>query len=140
MTFRTGFSDTRSSANDCRATVEYIRVDSSFADLRPVLATLRDSYGIRSVLCEGGPTLNAASCVLRDRLVDELFLSLAAKLSGEPDGFGIVAALPRGATTDLVLRWAPRSGDDLFLRYTFPSPRQEPPITRKYPGCQPVVP
>lgn len=102
----------------CQAHVEYIRVTSAAASLRPVLRELRDSYGIRSVLCEGGPVLNAA--LLRDRLVDELFLSVAAKLSGEPDGLGIVAPLPRGDTTDLELRWALQAGQDLFLRYAFP--------------------
>jgi riboflavin-specific deaminase-like protein len=102
----------------CHAHVEYIRVASAAASLRPVLRELRDSYGIRSVLCEGGPVLNAA--LLRDRLVDELFLSIAAKLSGEPDGLGIVAPLPRGDTTDLKLRWALQAEQDLFLRYAFP--------------------
>jgi riboflavin biosynthesis pyrimidine reductase len=73
------------------------------------------------VLCEGGPALNAA--LLRDGLVDELFLSVAAKLSGEPEGFGIIASLPRGPTADLNLRWALRAGEDLFLRYALPSRR-----------------
>jgi len=63
--------------------------------------------------------LNAA--LLRDRLVDELFLSIAAKLSGEPEGLSIVAALPRGDTAHLELRWALRAGEDLFLRYIFPT-------------------
>jgi riboflavin-specific deaminase-like protein len=103
----------------CQAQVEYIRIDSRGASLQPALRTLRDSYGVRSLLCEGGPVLNAA--LLRDRLVDELFLSVAAKLSGEPDGLGIVAPLPRGDTTDLELRWALQAGQDLFLRYAFPA-------------------
>lgn len=103
----------------CRAHVEYLRHDHATASLEPALRTLRESHGVRSVLCEGGPSLNAA--LLRDRLVNELFLSVAAKLSGEPDGLGIVAALPRGDTTDLQLRWALQAGQDLFLRYTFPT-------------------
>jgi riboflavin-specific deaminase-like protein len=103
----------------CEAQVEYIRIDSADASLWPALRTLRDSYDIRSVLCEGGPTLNAA--LLRDCLVDELFVSVAAKLSGEPHGPGIIAALPRGDTTDLELRWSLQAGQDLFLRYAFPT-------------------
>lgn len=102
----------------CRAHIEYIRHDHATTSLEPVLRTLRKSHGVRSVLCEGGPSLNAA--LLRDRLVDELFLSIAAKLSGEPDGLGIIAALPRGDTTDLQLRWTLQAGHDLFLRYAFP--------------------
>ncbi len=103
----------------CRAHIEYLRHDPGAASLEPALRALRESHDVRSILCEGGPSLNAA--LLRDRLVDELFLSVAAKLSGEPDGLGIVAALPRGDTTDLQLRWALQAGHDLFLRYTFPT-------------------
>jgi riboflavin-specific deaminase-like protein len=103
----------------CRAKVDYIRTTSPVASLQPALRTLRESYGVRSVLCEGGPRLNAS--LLRDHLVDELFLSVAAKLSGEPDGPSIVAPVPRGPTTNLELRWALQAGQDLFLRYAFPS-------------------
>lgn len=106
----------------CRAKVDYIRTDSAVAGLEPVLRTLRQSYEVRSVLCEGGPVLNAA--LLRDCLVDELFLSVAAKLSGEPDGLGIIAPLPRGDTADLELRWSLQAGHDLFLRYTLPATRR----------------
>ena len=109
----------------CRAHIEYIRHDRGAASLKPALCTLRESHDVRSILCEGGPSLNAA--LLRDRLVDELFLSVAAKLSGEPDGLGIVAALPRGDTTNLQLRWALQAGQDLFLRYTFPTTGASPP-------------
>jgi riboflavin biosynthesis pyrimidine reductase len=105
--------------NGCRANVEYIRTTSADDSLQPALRTLRESHGVRSVLCEGGPRLNAA--LLRDQLVDELFLSVAAKLSGEPDGPGIVAPLPRGATAHLELRWCLQAGQDLFLRYAFPT-------------------
>ena len=37
-------------------------------------------HGVRSVLCEGGPTLN--SHLLAAGLVDELFLSLSPRLVG----------------------------------------------------------
>jgi riboflavin biosynthesis pyrimidine reductase len=103
----------------CRAKVEYIRTTSADDNLAAALRALRESYAIRSVLCEGGPRLNAA--LLREGLVDELFLSVAAKLSGEPVGPGIIAPSPRGATTDLELRWALQAGQDLFLRYAFPT-------------------
>ena len=99
----------------CEASIDYIRHDDVITDLRPAMRILRETYGIRSVLCEGGPLLNAA--LLRDHLVDELFLSIAAKLSGETIGPGILAPLPRGDTIDLQLRWALQAGHDLFLRY-----------------------
>jgi 2,5-diamino-6-(ribosylamino)-4(3H)-pyrimidinone 5'-phosphate reductase len=41
---------------------------------------LRERWGCRRVLLEGGPSLNHAA--LRDRVVDELFLTLAPKLVG----------------------------------------------------------
>jgi 5-amino-6-(5-phosphoribosylamino)uracil reductase len=107
------------SLENCQATVEYIRHDHATASLEPVLRALREQYGVRSVLCEGGPSLNAA--LLREQLVDELFLALSAKLSGEPTRLGIVAPLPHGDTTDLRLEWSLQAGHDLFLRYTFPA-------------------
>ncbi len=111
--------------SNCPASIEYIRHDHVTASLEPSLRTLREHYGVRSVLCEGGPSLNAA--LLREQLVDELFLTIAAKLSGEPTGLGIIAPLPRGDTTDLQLRWTLQAGQDLFLRYTFPTapPRRQ---------------
>src|SRR5947199_1220418 len=60
------------------ATVEYLRAprDTTGAGI-PLAPLLRELHtrGVRSVLCEGGPALNDG--LLRERLVDELFLSLA---------------------------------------------------------------
>jgi len=95
------------------APVELVRL----AEATPAaaLADLR-ARDVRALLCEGGPTLNRA--LLADGLVDELFLTLTPKLTGEPDARRIVdgdAGLPRPA--ELALRWALRHGDELFLRY-----------------------
>ena len=54
----------------------------------PALRRLRAERGVRSVLCEGGPTLNAA--LLRDGVVDELFLTLSPVLAGGEDPLTIV--------------------------------------------------
>ncbi|SEH10233.1 dihydrofolate reductase family protein [Thermoleophilum album] len=71
-----------------RAHVEYLRVGD---DLPVLAALLRERYGIRAVLCEGGPTLNAH--LFAARLVDELFLTLSPLvLAGE--GPTIVAGRP----------------------------------------------
>ena len=51
-------------------------------ELRPLLERLRSEHGVRSILCEGGPGLNES--LIREGLVDELFLSLAPKLAGGP--------------------------------------------------------
>ena len=61
--------------------VAYERVGD---DLPLLMARLRTEHGIRSVLCEGGPTLN--SYLLAAGLVDELFLTLNPKLAGRRRG------------------------------------------------------
>src|SRR5215207_2582287 len=49
-------------------------------DLPLLAARLRQDHGVRSVVCEGGPTLNAH--LLAAGLVDELWLTLNPKLAG----------------------------------------------------------
>lgn len=98
-----------------RARVEYLRGESSLVQLPSVLETLRRDYGVRSLLCEGGPGLN--SSLLREGLVDELFLTLAGKLAGGPHPLTIVSGLPLAGVIDLDLAWSLRAGNDLYLRY-----------------------
>jgi len=69
-------------------------------------------HGVRSVLCEGGPTLNAA--MLAEGAFDELFLTVAPILAGGPDPLTI---LRDGDPVPLELRWALEGGGALFLRY-----------------------
>jgi riboflavin-specific deaminase-like protein len=65
------------------ARVHYLRGPAGAElELRPLLERLRSEYGVRSILCEGGPSLNES--LVRERLVDELFLSIAPKLAGGP--------------------------------------------------------
>lgn len=99
----------------CSARVGYLRGAGPRVDLSAALGCLRSEHGVRSVLCEGGPALNAA--LLREGLVDELFLSIAAKLAGGPDPLPIVHGLPLASVVDMDLVWALRAGSDLFLRY-----------------------
>jgi len=101
------------------APVEYVRAspagdDGGEVDLRAALGRLRAEWGVRSVLCEGGPTLNAG--LLRAGLVDELFLSLAPKLASGADALTIVAGaeLPEVAEVELV--WLLERHGELFLR------------------------
>ncbi len=99
----------------CRARVEYVRCEGETLELAPALRRLRQDYGIRSLLCEGGPGLN--STLLREGVVDELFLSLAAKLAGGPDALTIVSGLPMSGAAELELVSARLAESDLFLRY-----------------------
>lgn len=97
------------------ARVHYLLATGPRVDLRAVLGELSSRFGVRSVLCEGGPTLNSA--LLADGLVDELFLALAPKLAGGPAPLTIIqgASLTEPVAMDLV--WLLESDGHLFLRY-----------------------
>ncbi|MEO7933194.1 MAG: dihydrofolate reductase family protein [Chthoniobacterales bacterium] len=51
--------------------------------LRWVLGELRSHHGVRTVVCEGGPTLLRA--LLAEDLLDEMFITLAPKIFGGKD-------------------------------------------------------
>jgi riboflavin-specific deaminase-like protein len=92
--------------------VEYARVSD---DLPKLMAYLQETHGVRSVLCEGGPTLN--SYLFAAGLVDELFLTLNPKVTGGAAALTIVAGreLVEPAELDLV---SVAEGDyDLFTRW-----------------------
>ena len=80
------------------ATVEYVRAsrDGSL-DLAQALEELRARFGVRTLLCEGGPHLN--SHLLLAGVVDELFLSLAPKLAGDPPAAADEPGVPAGPGT-----------------------------------------
>lgn len=61
------------------ASIEYMRTGD---DLPLMLARLREEHGVRSILCEGGPTLN--SHLFAAGVVDELFLSTSPSWSAAP--------------------------------------------------------
>ena len=99
-----------------KAKLEYVRV----ADDLPLLhARLREEYGVRSILCEGGPTLN--SHLLAAGLADELFLSFSPKLLGGAAAFTIVAGRELVEPVELEPLWVLRAGDELFTRWRIAS-------------------
>ncbi|HEX6988655.1 MAG TPA: dihydrofolate reductase family protein [Bacillota bacterium] len=79
------------------------------------LALLQAEYGIGSVLCEGGPTLNWL--LLEAGCVDEYFWTVAPKFSGGRDDLATVEGpRPLGLVGfELVSAFA--HGSELFLRY-----------------------
>ena len=103
-----------------RARVEYIRAPAGEAPgtipLAPAMRELRER-GVETVLCEGGPVLNAT--LFAEGLVDELFLVIASKLAGGA-GPGVVAGAQLDPTVEMELLSALESGGDLFLRYRIP--------------------
>jgi riboflavin-specific deaminase-like protein len=82
-----------------------------------VEAVIRDlgRRGARRVLCEGGPTLNAA--LFEARLIDEMFLTIAPKLVAGDDPLTIVRGPSFPAPLHLELRSLVELEGELFLQY-----------------------
>jgi riboflavin-specific deaminase-like protein len=93
--------------------VEYLRSEGRSVDIPRLLSVLRER-GVRSILCEGGPTLNAE--LLHARAVDEIFHCLAPKIAGEPDAPTLVSGVLHVAT-ELELVWLLENESHLFVRY-----------------------
>jgi riboflavin-specific deaminase-like protein len=99
---------------------EQVRYERTGDDLPLLMARLRTDHGIRSVVCEGGPTLN--SHLLAAGLVDELFLTLNPKLAGGAAALTIVAGRELVDPVDLDLISAAHGGGDLFTRWRVQEP------------------
>jgi riboflavin-specific deaminase-like protein len=100
----------------CAAQVSYLRAPpDGQVDLAAMLTRLRAEYGVRSVLCEGGPNLNAS--LLPAGLIDELFLSIAPTLAGSAGSLSIVNRAPLPHPIALELMWLLESQGQLFARY-----------------------
>jgi riboflavin biosynthesis pyrimidine reductase len=92
--------------------VEIVRLEectpaAALADLR--------ARGVRALLSEGGPTLFHG--FLEAGLVDELFLTLTALLTGDEAETPILRGGRLADPSRFALRWVLRAGDELFLRY-----------------------
>lgn len=97
------------------AQVEVVRLDPGQLTLTTVMRRLRAEFGIRSVLCEGGPTL--FNGLLHEGLVDELFLTLAPKLTGGGTEPAITSGAELPEPQRLELLWALERAHSLYLRY-----------------------
>lgn len=100
---------------DVPARVSYLRGPAARElELGPLLRRLREELGVRSILCEGGPSLNAT--LVREGLLDELFLSLAPKLAGGPP-LTILPGDPLAGPIEAELVWLLEHEHHLFARY-----------------------
>jgi riboflavin biosynthesis pyrimidine reductase len=104
---------------DCRAEISYVRsAREGQLDLPRAMAELHERLGVRTLLCEGGPHLNAQ--LLANGLVDELFLTLSPKLAGG-DAVSETLRIVSGPEFDpplaLELAGALEHDSYLFLRY-----------------------
>jgi riboflavin biosynthesis pyrimidine reductase len=89
------------------APVEVVRLERCTPALR--------ARGVRALLSEGGPTLFHG--FLAAGLVDELFLTLCPLMTGDQAQTAILAGPRLADPARLLLSWALRAGDELFLRY-----------------------
>jgi riboflavin biosynthesis pyrimidine reductase len=94
------------------ATVEVVRHEGA-VNLGDALRYLRQERGIRSLLSEGGPNLHEQ--MQAAGLVDDLFLTIAPKLSGGEAPRIIEGPLPD--VIDLELAWLLEEDGELFARY-----------------------
>ncbi len=99
----------------CAATVEVVRLDPAELTCATVLRRLLDDFGVRSLLCEGGPS--TFGVLLHEGLVDELFLTLSAKLNGGGQGPPITTGPELPMPQELSVIWALERQNSLFLRY-----------------------
>ena len=82
-------------------------------DIAKALRHLREERGIRALLCEGGPGLH--NQLQATGLVDELFLTIAPKLTGGEEPRVIEGELPRPSEWELA--WLLEERSELFARY-----------------------
>ena len=92
--------------------VEYARVGD---DLPRLMSYLHEEHGVRSVLCEGGPTLN--SFLFAAGLVDELFLTMNPKLIGGAAALTIVAGRELVDPVELDLVSVADAEGELYTRW-----------------------
>lgn len=96
-------------------------VGSGEVDLQALLRHLQEERGVRRVLCEGGPTLNAS--LARRGLLDELFVTTTLRLGGDPHEPRIVSApvTDRPLHPISELHYQDATGvRELYLRFRFP--------------------
>lgn len=94
------------------ASIEVVRHEGA-VNLTEAVRHLRRERGIRALLSEGGPHLHAQ--MQADGLVDDLFLTIAPKLSGGEAPRIVEGSLP--GVVEMRLTWLLEEGGELFARY-----------------------
>ncbi len=99
-------------------------------DLAAVAQLLRQEHGIRTLLCEGGPTLYGE--ILRDQLIDEDFRTLSFQVLGEvtkpgidrPTAYGHVSYTPETAPWFRLISLHYALPHHAFFRLRYEGPRK----------------
>jgi len=86
---------------------------ASALTLRPLLRRLREEFGVKRIVCEGGSTLNET--LFAEGLVQELFVSLSPLLAQQAVTPKLVAGDEQPVPLELLAHAA--SEDFVFLRY-----------------------
>ena len=106
------FTSSEAEPPETAASVEVVRHEGA-VNLTEALGYLRQERGIRALLSEGGPHLHAQ--MQADGLVDDLFLTIAPKLSGGEAPPILEGVLP--GIAELELAWLLEEDGELFARY-----------------------
>jgi riboflavin biosynthesis pyrimidine reductase len=110
------FTASEAEPPETAATLDVVRHEGA-VNLTEAMRYLHRERGIRALLSEGGPHLHAQ--MQADHLVDDLFLTIAPKLSG-----GEAPRIVEGSllsVIDLELAWLLEEDGELFARYRRPS-------------------
>jgi riboflavin-specific deaminase-like protein len=98
--------------DDLTSAIAYERTGD---DLQLLMSRLREEHGVRSIVCEGGPTLNSYLFVAG--LVDELWLTLNPKVAGGAAALTIVAGKELVDPAELEAVSVAEGDGDLFTRW-----------------------
>jgi riboflavin biosynthesis pyrimidine reductase len=99
-------------------------------DVAPMMCWLRQEHGIRTLLCEGGPTLYSE--LMKKGLIDEDFRTVSAQVLGEssvvslprPTPYGPVSFVPETAPWYRIVSLHYALPYHLFLRLRYEGPRR----------------
>jgi riboflavin biosynthesis pyrimidine reductase len=109
------FSGAEVDTGPARAQVEVVRLDGAALSFATALSYLRAHYDVRALLTEGGPTVLAA--LVRERVLDELFLTLAPQLTGGGIGPALTTGPELTELQPMELEGVLERAGSLFLRY-----------------------
>ena len=109
------FTPTDLDTSSCSAQVEVVRLDPGQLTMTTAWRRLTSDFGVRNLLCEGGPTVFGA--LLHEDLADELFLTLSPRLAGGGSETAITHGPALPELLHLALEWALEREGSMFLRY-----------------------
>jgi riboflavin biosynthesis pyrimidine reductase len=109
------FSGADVDTSAARAQVEVVRLDGDELSFAAALGYLRAHHEVRALLTEGGPSVLAA--LVREHVLDELFLTLAPQLTGGGVGPGLTSGPELAELQPLELQGVLERAGSLFLRY-----------------------